>query len=615
MSLSAVHHVVRHWAEVTPDAPAVSDARGPVTYAGLQRAVEHLADRLAQSGVGPQDVVAVELERSVELLVAMLASFRRNAATVLLDPGWPGPLIEGHLRRMQPVARLVGPDAGTDVSAAGAVSSRAGRAVLVVDRDERRPDPALVHRPAEPVALDDVAWVVFTSGSTGRSKAVEVTHRALAHRASTHQVAYGLGARSRASWLTPPGSSISSVEIWPVLAAGGCLRVGGPDVGADPVQLRDWLVGERVSTAFLTMPVGAAVVAEPWPDAELRLVTLGGDSVHRWPDPALPFEVAVEYGCAEASAVTSCLVPPDRLTSWTVPEADRPTRPAVGRPWPEVEVWLLDQRMRPVPDGSPGELFVGGPELSRGYRGDPGATARAFVPHPWSSGQRLYRTGDLARRDAAGRVHHLGRIDHQVKIRGHRVEPAEVEAALLRHPGVVAAVVTGRADPRGQSRLVAYVVPAGSMPEAAALRAVVAERLPAPMVPTAILELPRLPLNAAGKVDRGRLPDPDWSVLPGGAAATEPSDEPGPDPNGSVPAGDLERVVRRAWTEILGAAPTAGSIDFVSAGGDSLLASRLLASVARGIGTRVRMRDFFTEPTPDGLVRLALAASRDAAGG
>jgi acyl-coenzyme A synthetase/AMP-(fatty) acid ligase/acyl carrier protein len=446
--------------------------------------------------------------------------------------------------------------------------------------------------PLRDVSLDNLAYLVQTSGSTGAPKAVGVTGRSVAHCVATHREGYRIHAGDRSSWLAPPGSSVAVGELWPFLASGASVHVGEPDVVASPAELQEWLLRSRITKTYVGMPLAELLYGRAWPrETSLELMVVGSDSVRAWPEPGLPFEVAVSYGSAEANGVCSCLVPwEDRLTSATATAGDRARRPPIGRPWPGVDARVLDERLREVGAGEIGELFVSSCELARGYVDDPRLTAERFLPDPHGErGSLLYRTGDLARFRDDGHLEHHGRVDAQVKILGQRVEPAEVEAVLLAHGTVDGVVVVAREDPAGERRLVAYLVAARTV-DAAALRAFAAERLPDYMVPRVYSALGAFPLNANGKVDRAALPDPDWERDAVGAASAAPN--------------RLDAELRVLWSEIVGGPQPSPTAHFVrDAGGDSLAAGQLVAAVRDRYGVPLRLRDFLREPTPAALAR------------
>lgn len=555
-----VHRTLELLAELYPDRLAVARGEASLTYGELDARANGVARALLASGVRAETPIGVRLDRSPELLAVLLGAFKAGAAALLLDPSWP-------------VARV-----------RETLASTGARLLVTADADaaDSAPPPVDVH-------LDNLAYLVHTSGSTGTPKTVAVTHRALAHRAATHRTCYGIAPSDRTSWLSPPGSSISAVELWPYLTAGASVHVVEPEVATSPAELRDWLVEQGITKAFLTMPVAELALRLAWPrDAALRLVAVGGDAVHAWPPATLPFEVAVEYGAAEANAVTSCLTPPtDRLTSATVAPAEREQRPPIGRPWPDVDVALVDEELRPVAAGEIGELCVAGPELARGYLGDPAATAERFVPDPSGEpGRRMYRTGDLARLRPDGRLVHEGRADRQAKVSGHRVDLVEVEGVLLAHEAVEAAVVAADPDGLAGSRLTAYVVARPPL-SPATLAAAAAAALPPYCVPARFVFLDRLPLNAGLKIDRAALAEP----------------EPEPPAAPSLAGDPVEQEIRALWQAVLGGSEPASDDHFFRCGGTSLLAGALVARIRERWQVPLRLRDLIRSPTPAKLAR------------
>ncbi|GIH28761.1 hypothetical protein Aph01nite_70710 [Acrocarpospora phusangensis] len=577
-SETPVTALVAGWARRTPDAPAVCDSRRRLTYGRLNAEAAGVARWLRAHGCAPEAPVMLLTRRSTEMAVGLLGVFKAGGAAVLANPGDP-------VGRLQRLMELVRPAAVLTLAELGVPLDTGGTPLLHLDTDPTLSQPGEELDGLDGVVHpDQLAYIVYTSGSTGDPKGVAVLHRALAHRAHTHRECRRITPRDRAAWLSPPGVSASAVELWPYLTAGASVHAAPDEVPAEEGTLRDWLTGTRITAAFVSMPMAERLFFAGWaPGASLRLMTVGSDRVRRWPPADLPFEVAVEYGSAEANGITSCLTPYERrLTNRTATDADRSTAPPVGRPWPGVRLHLLDPEMRPVPEGEIGEIYVGGPELARGYLGAPAATAARFVPDPfWPGGSRLYRTGDLGRRRPDGHLEHCGRTDFDVKIRGVRVDVAEVEAELLRHPGVREAVVTAAEHPSGERVLAAYLV-ADTAVDVAAVLDSVARRLPAQAVPAAIQQLERMPLTVQGKTDRNRLPRPNWDALR--ADYEEPTDE-------------VERGIAQIWGETLGM-PRVGRHDhFFRMGGTSLTATQATTRMSGRLGLKVRLRDLFRHPT------------------
>jgi acyl-coenzyme A synthetase/AMP-(fatty) acid ligase len=370
------------------------------------------------------------------------------------------------------------------------------------------------------------------------------------------------------------------MELWPNLAAGASCHLPDEETRLSPEKLRDWLVSERINTCFAPTPLAEMLLPLSWPrDTALRFLHTGGDKLHRFPGKSLGFRLMNNYGPTECTVLaTSCQVES---------EEGRGQSPPIGRPIDNAEVYLLDEDLRPVPAGVRGEVYVGGAGLSRGYLGRPAQTAAAFIPHPFSAspGARLYRTGDLARHLPDGQIEFLGRLDGQVKIRGHRIELGEVEVALGAHASVRGCVVDCREAPDGDKRLTAYVVPEeGARPGVGELRAYLAEMLPGYMVPSAFVLMEQLPLTANGKLDRRALPEVNaWTA--------------GTDAAYVAPATEMERTVASLWQELLGLERVGTHDNFFDLGGHSLLMVRMQSRLQEILSREVAIVELFKYPT------------------
>ena len=571
-----VHRLIEAQAQLNPHALAVTDHRTRLTYGELNRRANQLARALVTAGARPEELVAILADRSLEMLVAFLGILKSGAAAVLLDPSHPDARLCRITDTIGPLA-LVTLECHRDrISKIPTIMLDSGCPAIRANRTENL--EVVVHP-------DNLAYVVHTSGSTGEPKRVGVLHRSIMHSVWTHQVGHQITAEDRGAWLAPPGSSAAVGELWPYLSAGASVHAAQPGVVSDAEGLRDWLIEYRITKTFFSMPLAEQMFALSWPgDCPLRLVTIGSDTVRQWADESLPFEVAVSCGSAEANGVTSSLVPwKDRLTSRTATTADRSGLPPVGRPWPDVQIHLLDSQFRPVPPGDIGEMYIDSPELARGYLSAPAVTADRFVPNPFGSPSgRLYRTGDLALRRPDGHIVHCGRADNEIKIRGFRVSPAEIEVELLKLPGIRdAAVVAIEGRDR---RLVAYIVGPTSL-SAADLREHLAARLPAQMVPAAFVSIDRMPLTLNGKVDRNALPEPVWA----------------PQTECRAIAGELEARVAASFAEILACDAVGADGNFFDLGGDSLSASRLARLLRIRLQIELPLRAVVRNPTPAAL--------------
>ncbi|MFE1316743.1 amino acid adenylation domain-containing protein [Kitasatospora phosalacinea] len=566
-------------ADLTPDAVAVRDGERSFSYRELLAGARRAEAAVHAVGALPRTPVGLYGARSAELLAGMLGILLAGCAYLPLDPALPGPRLRAMLDGAGATAVLATPDA--PATETGLPTTRPAP----LDA----PQPASTAAEFTPPAPADPAYVLYTSGSTGEPKAVVVPHRALLARVRWMGAAYGLGPGERVLQFASPGFDTHVEEVFPALTHGAEVVL----LPVPSAELPDWLGGPQGRTlTVLDLPTAywqelvAAGPAVPWPPA-LRTVVLGGDQVAsaavaawrgRFGDRV---ELWNTYGPTEAAVIaTACLLGP----------ADAAARPGIGRPIAATVAHLLDDGGRPVPPGVPGELWLGGDGLADGYLGRPGLTAERFAADPFTGG-RMYRTGDLARLRPDGALEFLGRRDRQLKVRGYRVEPAEVEAALLAQPGVGQAVVDLH-DEAGRQLLAAWVVPADAElpPDGEELRQRLRAVLPAHLVPDVCLPLERLPLTVRGKLDRAALPSPA-AVAPAGTVAER------------VPPGtDAEHLVAETWSEVLGLDVERIGVhdDFFALGGHSLLAVRVLARLRAALELDVPVRVLFTSPTVAG---------------
>ena len=556
----------------TPDAPAVIFGERRLTYAELDRESDRLARRLAAVEVGPERLVGLSLERSAGLIVAMLAVLKAGGAYLPLDPAHP------EARRSALLA-----EAGVRVLV---VRERpgipAGLDVLSVSLTEDDSAEAPFRGPASPASL---AYVLFTSGSTGRPKGVAISHRSvvrLAREPSDARFAPG----DRVAQASNPAFDAMTCEVWGALLNGACLVGIEQDVLLSPRELAAALRREGITAMFLTAALFHEVVRnEPSAFAPLDRLLVGGETV----DPRRVREALAgglrrfvdAYGPTECTTFAT-------LSSFEQ-VADGARALPLGYPIPETRALLADRGLRLVPLGATGEILLGGDGLARGYLGRPDLTAELFVPDPFGGGgERLYRTGDLARRLPDGRLEFLGRRDAQVKVRGVRIEPAEVEAALTAHPAVARAAVLPR-EQEGSRVLVAAVVLSGEA-TAAGLRAFLRESLPEAMIPAAFVFLPEIPLTPSHKVDRRAL-----LGLIAAEAAGATADEP--------PRGPVEEVLAGLFVEVLGSTDVGRHDSFFDLGGHSLLAISIQSRVRSALGLDLPLRSLFEAPTVAGLAK------------
>nr|WP_323809148.1 amino acid adenylation domain-containing protein [Kitasatospora acidiphila] len=562
----------------TPDAVAVVFEGVEVSYTELDARANRLARLLIGRGVGPESVVAVLMERGVDLVVALLAVVKAGGAYLPVDPEYPVERIAHVLDDAAPVCVL------TTEQCAPVLPDSVDGPVLVLDSAEvraersgsagsRLTDTDLVAPllPAHPV------YVIHTSGSTGRPKGVVVTHQALANhlRAAGQRVPLGVGDRLLA--VTTVSFDIAALELFLPLLCGAAVVLAERETVRDAVALRE-LVRTSGATAVQAVPsLWRALLAgeADWRPRGVRML-VGGE--------ALPEELAVRVRELGVWAVN--LYGPTEATVWATSAEVGEGPVTIGRPFANMRAYVLDSALRPVPVGAVGELYLAGAQLARGYLGRPGLSAERFTAAPFGPvGERMYRTGDLARWRGDGTLECLGRVDTQVKVRGFRIELGEIEAALERHELVAQAVVTVNGSGAGEQRLAGYVVPlAGAQLDPADLRAYLARSLPAYMVPSAVVALEELPLTANGKVDRKALPALEY------AAGT-----------GREPATVQEELLCQAFAEVLGLERVGVEDDFFELGGHSLLATRLVSEVRESLQAELPIRVVFEARTPAGL--------------
>ncbi|HEX2094523.1 MAG TPA: non-ribosomal peptide synthase/polyketide synthase, partial [Longimicrobiaceae bacterium] len=580
---TCLHRLFGAQAGRTPDAVALAGGGAEVTYAELDRRADRLARALRARGVGPEVRVALLQEPGVEAVVSLLAVLKAGGAYVPLDPGSPPERLAWTLADSG--ARLL----LTEAELAGKVPEP-GVEVVVVDGQVPSPGTGGGESDVR-VSPQNLAYVIYTSGSTGQPKGVLVPHRGVVNSVAAFTRIYGVGAGSRVLLFAPLHFDASVLDIFTTLCSGATLVVAPREELMPGDGLVELLRRERVT--HLKITPSALAVTPPAELPELEAVMVGGETcsgelVARWAPGRRLFN---GYGATEHSV---------RFTAQRCTDTTRP--PPLGRPIANTRLYVLDAGLAPVPVGVAGEAYMAGVGVARGYLGRPGLTAERFLPDPFSDepGARMYRSGDRVRRRADGSVEFLGRTDFQVKIRGFRIEPGEVEAALLRHPGVRDAVVVARGDGAGEARLVGYAVAAepGAAPSAGELRAHLQASLPEYMVPAALVVLPELPLTPNGKVDRRALPAPEQA--PGEAY--------------EAPRTPTEEVLAGIWAQVLDVERVGRDAGFFALGGHSLLATRVVSRVREAFGAEVPLRVLFEAPTVAGLAERIDALLAEGAG-
>lgn len=557
-----------------PDAVAVRAGEGTLSYRELDRRADRLARTLRARGAGPEHVVAVCLERGVPLVVALLAVWRAGAAYLPLDPEHPP--ARWATMRLAAGATLVLTDATRQ-------SELADEEPLILDADGL-PAPTEPGGPDQDTAEeatpdpDSAAYVIFTSGSTGEPKGVVITHAGIANRVWWAIEGQGLSATDQVLMKTRIGFDAAAWEIFAPLAVGGTVALAPTGVERDPAALLR-AVADTGATVLQTVPsVLRLLVDQPgWEDCgALRLLASAGEPL----DSALCDRVRERTAATlwNTYGPTECAI--DVTAHRFEPGQDAGVVP-IGEPLTRMRVTVRDPAGNPAPALVPGELLAGGPGVARGYVGRPDLTAERFVPDPYGPpGSRAYRTGDLVRRDPDGLLHYVGRVDDQLKINGVRIEPGEVNAALLRHPDVSAAHVLADRRSDGAARLIGYLVPEpGRDPSVEELRDWLGTSLPSALVPAAFVTLEALPLNDNGKVDRAALP-----AL--GQTRTA-------DPARVAPRTAAERLVAEVWSQLLEVSDIGVEDDFFALGGHSLMLAQLAARLGERSGTPVAVHRLF----------------------
>jgi len=539
-------------AQLRPDAIALEAGGESLTYAALMARAAAWAAQIRRSASGPVRLVAVCLPRSTDQVAAMLATWLVGAAYLPLDPAWPEKRLSALLADANCAALIAEPSLGSRI---------AGPTRLVVADDIASGEAA----PASPIDPYDLAYVIFTSGSTGAPKAVEVTHANLTALIDWHREAFALEAGTRTSGVAGLGFDAAAWEIWPTLATGGTIVLIDGQSRLDPVRLRDWLVAERIEVAFAPTALAEPMVVMAWPgDATLRILLTGADTLTVRPSPSLPFQFVNNYGPTESTVVATSGV--------VTAEGDR--IPSIGKPIAGTSIHLILADGMLAGAHEVGEIWIGGAQVARGYRGDPALTAMRFVDHPDHG--RLYRTGDLGVWLDNGEIAFRGRVDAQVKIRGHRIEPAEVAAALNRMRAISTSTVIAR-----DGELVAYVVPAdGETPRASELRAALSGILPDYMMPARFATIARLPLTANGKVDQAALPDPiafAMAEAPAGRVASTPT----------------ETKLLAIVSEVIQRDAIGVDDDFFLIGGHSLLGTQVIVRARDAFGVELSLFHLF----------------------
>jgi amino acid adenylation domain-containing protein len=574
-----LHQLFEARARETPDAVAVVWEDRHLTYAELNRRADRLARQLCGCGVGPDVLVGLCTQRSLEMVTGLLGILKAGGAYVPLDPTYP----RDRLAYMMEDARL--PALVTEVLLREQLPAHGAR-VLCLDKDIENHEKNGKVNPTVEVTAEHLAYVIYTSGSTGKPKGVPIIHRAVVNFLGSMRREPGLTAQDVLLAVTTLSFDIAALEIFLPISVGGRVVLASREVARDGAKLAAYLDRCGATVMQATPATWQLLLTAGWQGSDRLKILCGGE--------ALPCSLAKQL--RQRSAALWNLYGPTETTIWSAAHevGDEDGVVPIGKPIANTQIHVLDERRRPVPVGEVGELYIGGVGLARGYLNQPELTAAKFIPDPFSQepGARLYQTGDRGRCQADGTLEFLGRMDHQVKIRGFRVELGEIETVLAQHREVARCAVLAREETDGLKRLVAYVVPRrGQVPAIGALRRFLEQRLPEHTIPSAFVFLDTLPLTPNGKVNRLALPAPKSAGL---------------ERNGTqvAPRTALEQQLADIWAEVLDAGPVGVNEGFFQMGGDSLLAARLLAQIEKTFGKPLPVNVIFEAPT------IALLAAR-----
>lgn len=570
--LDCLHTLITIQAQRSPQQIAVSFEGQTLTYGELEARANQLAHALQAQGIGPNKLVAICLERSLEMVIGLLGVLKAGGAYLPLDPGFPN-------ERLAYMLADSGAPVLISTQALYKNFSTFSGAILSLDTATVRlqPDSA----PVNLATAEDLAYVIYTSGSTGKPKGTLIPHRAVVNFLSSMRQQPGLEAGEILLSVTTFSFDIAALEIFLPLFVGGQVTLVSRAVASDGLQLRAALEGSGATVMQATPATWRLLLDAGWPGDPRLKILCGGE--------ALPQDL--KDALNERSSSLWNLYGPTETTIWsTLIHLEKSQSVQIGRPIDNTQCYVLDPQQQLVPIGAPGELYIGGAGLAHGYLNRPDLTAEKFVPHPFKPGERLYRTGDLVRYHRDGSLEYLGRMDFQVKLRGFRIELGEIEAALAQHPAVKATVVIARQEVSGP-QLVAYFIPAqtpGS--NANDLRTFLRQLLPDYMIPAAFVSLDSFPLTANGKINRLALPAPDPVVLPDRQAFVAPSTP-------------FEEILADIFREVLKIEALSIHHNFFDLGGHSLLATQVMSRIYDQFGVKLPVHTLFNVPT---LAELAL---------
>jgi amino acid adenylation domain-containing protein len=581
---SCIHQLFEAQVAKTPDSVAVVFEDEQLTYRQLNNQANQLAHYLQSLGVGPEVLVAISVERSLEMIVGLLGILKAGGAYVPLDPSYPPDRVEYILSNSEAPVLI------TSSQLLSSLPKHTAK-VVCLDKYFSELDQEDRENPHSEVNGQNLAYAIYTSGSTGKPKGVQICHESLVNFIHSMKHEPGLNSRDRLLAVTTISFDIHTLEIYLPLTVGGTIILVSRQVATDGLQLAAEMAKHDVTVMQATPATWRMLLTAKWAGKPNLKAICGGE--------ALPQSLANNLLAKVASLWN--IYGPTETTVWSTTgevKADREHRHAdapesIGRAIANTEIYILDQNLQPVAIGIPGELHIGGVGLARGYIKRPELTAEKFIPNPFNpqAGSRLYKTGDLVRYLPDGNIEYIGRIDNQVKIRGFRIELGEIESVLLQHPQIREGVVIVREDSPGDKRLVAYYVAGNPVPAISELRSFIKQKLPDYMVPAAFVNLESLPLTPNGKIDRKSLPSPSSIYADINDEIVEPRDE-------------YEKNLVTIWQEVLKLPSISVKDNFFDIGGDSLLAVRLSDYISSYFKTNVPLGTIFQFPTIEQLAEL-----------
>jgi amino acid adenylation domain-containing protein len=577
-----IHQIVEAYAHQRAHSLAATDEKERVTYQELNNRANQLAHYLQKLGSTPEQPVGIYMDQSVRALVSMLGVLKTGSAYVPIDTRYP-------LARITTILEEAGITIVLTQKTLGTTLAETDYTLVNVDEDWPTIAQEGLDNLKNEVTERDLAYIIFTSGTTGKPKGVEIEHRSLRNLIGWHQQTFQITARDKATLFASISFDASVWELWPYLCSGASVHVIPAEVQGSLTQLQRWISDNEITICFLPTPLAEQVIKLEWPAAlALRTLLTGGDRLHIYPPATLPFTLVNNYGPTENTVVaTSCEVPSG---------GENTELPSIGKPISNVEIYILDAQMLPVPAGEVGELYIAGASLARGYRNQPKLTSERFLRNPFTSDPeaRLYKTGDLAHWNANGSLTFLGRNDQQVKIRGFRIELGEIQARLGAYAELLESCVVARPVSSEENQLIAFFVPAPEVHiSEEKIRAFLKAALPDYMIPARFVQMEKLPLLASGKVDRKQL-----------AEMALPQVE---QKKALVTNNATEEHLAGIWSDLLPNLQFGLDDDFFKIGGHSLSVLQLIIRVRETFKISITVRDIFQAPT---ITRLALTIQK-----